>query len=278
MYHIRTKWVRLSALHCLAICGFFPPRYQSHKKTSKWFFSLWPIYIKQLGFFNLWQKQDLILTEHNTSPVPIITYHSSYLMLNCIDTYYQINQRKAPQRCTWCDFWNEKETHPWFKLLIKVKTADEHDVIWKNALLMIHKRENIFRGAKLNCARRSFLLHGSDESTEYKVIQTIKNGGKGWNTLSKLREQVGKTKLCSEFSKNAIIEHHGRNKFHWIHCQGRSPNHLTTGCLVSSDTNLVLGFVLVFFLHKNRNQIKIFSYDQKKSQLAIKAPCWSQEF
>lgn len=73
------------------------------------FFFLWPISIKQFGFFlSLAKKQDLILTERNTSPVLIITYHSSYLMLKCIDTYYQMNQ-KAPQRCTWCDFWNEKE-------------------------------------------------------------------------------------------------------------------------------------------------------------------------
>lgn len=167
----------------------------------------------------------------------------------------------------------KKETHQWFKLLIKVKTADEHDVIWKNALLMI--RENIFRGAKLNCAHRSFLLHGSDESTEYKVIQTIKNGGKGWNTLSKLREQVGKTKLCSEFSRNAIIEHHGRNKFQWIPCQGRSPyNRLS--CVVRYQFGF--GFWFVFFFIKIEIKSKYLVMTKKKSQLAIKAPCWSQEF
>lgn len=63
------------------------------------FFSLTNFYQTIWFFFYLWQKQDLILTERNTSPVLIITYHSSYLMLKCIDTYYQMNQ-KAPQRCT----------------------------------------------------------------------------------------------------------------------------------------------------------------------------------
>lgn len=79
----------------------------TRRRQSDFFFSD-QFLSNNLGFFYLWQKQDLILTERNTSPVLIITYHSSYLMLKCIYTYYQMNQ-KAPQRCTWCDFWNEKE-------------------------------------------------------------------------------------------------------------------------------------------------------------------------
>ena len=133
----------------------------------------------------------------------------------------------------------KKETHPWFKLLIKVKTADEHDVIWKNALLMI--REKIFSGEPNWTARTvasCCMEVMSRQST--KSFKRSRTGAKDEILCPNFESRLEKQNYALNFRKTQLPN---RNKFQGIHCQGRSPY---TGCLVSSDTTLVWGFVFFF--------------------------------